>query len=295
MNRPHDQGREWELIQAIRRLRACGTSGVELMSKETKLLAAFDADIAETADNVRGKYRDYRLYQQDPPEHGDLENRLKLWLLHNAVAEYDPLKNDSFAMFVFNGWWMEKGGCIQQYLKQFKSPKGVVLDRDGKPKKGANGKLIKLPVRMGSLDSVVRSGDGKARPLGHIVSQGRQFVGGGLAEEFSLDGFEMRHDLRVMVDGACLTREEVLALLGPLLQPQCTVEELKRRLGQEQCTCPGCTSDEHRRREAMLVLLRSDLSCPDCSDEFQRRNWWNSLVAGPEQPAPPTPKPRTKR
>ncbi len=280
MSTSHDQARELELVRAIRQMRAVASADNDLGKLEEEIVVRFEADIAETARKVRGKYRNYRIDQQDPPEQGDLENRLTHLLLQNAVDEYDPLKNDSFAMFVFSGWRTEKGGCIQQYLKRFRLPEVNVLGRDGKPKRDAKGKLIKKPIRMGSLDRPTRTADGESGSLGQIIPQDRQVVGGRLAKRASHDIFEMWQDLEVIADGVCLANGEALSILGPLLKPKCKPEDLRRRSGHEKCTCPGCTSNEHLRRKAMILLLRYDVSFPDCSDEFQRRQWWNSLVDG---------------
>ena len=248
MNCPHHQDREWALVQRIRELRESDPQCDELKAAQAELVAAFEDDIRKTGGEIRAKCKSYRVFQLDRPdrEGGILENHLRIWIIARSVPKYDPSKNDNFAKYVFVGW--RSRGSIQEYLKEFKSPTRPIKDDEGK--------IVKEIVRLISLGT----GGGDSEDGGYVIDveddQG----------ETPREIMEIQDVLGVVAREASLTPERMLELLKPLAFPYCK---------------PGET-DEYRRREAMLTLLRDDLSWPDCSDEFQRRQWWNSLVDGPE-------------
>ena len=256
MNFPHDQDREWALVRRIRELRESDPQGAELKAVQAELVAAFEDDIRETGSEIRAKCASYGVFQKDHPgrEGGILENHLRMWIIYRSVPRYDPSKNDSFAKYVFVGW--RSMGSIQEYLKEFESPTRPVKDDEGKIIKDDKGKVVKEIVRLISLDT--GGGDSEGGDLATDVEDDQG--------EAPRETMELLDTLDAVAREASLTPERMLELLKPLAIPQCEPDE----------------TDEHRRREAMLALLRDDLSSPDCSDEFQRRQWWNSLVGGSE-------------
>lgn len=193
-----------------------------------------------------------RLFKQDPGPNGDLENHLRRWITDYSVPKYDPQRNDSFAKWVFTGW--RSNASIQQYMRQFKLPTQEVIDADGE--------TVKKIVRFISIDHSVRAKDGKERPLSSVISRDR------------------RNDRQ-----PCPQDNEDCDIFGTLAKEtgvavEHVLDALKvLALPKSECT----NSDERCRREAMLLLLRTDISYPDHSSEFQRREWWNRLVAGDEE------------
>ena len=246
MNSRHDQDREWALVRRIRELRESAPRGQELKAAQTELVAAFENDIRTTAAGIRAKCASYRVFQLDPPgrEGGVLENHLRMWIIARSVPRYDPLRNDNFAKYVFYGW--RTRASIQEYLKEFKSPTRPVKDEDGK--------VVNEIVKLISLNTGGKDSEGGEQSIDIEDEQGQT----------PRETMELQEAFVAVAYQAGRTPDEMLRLLKPLTIPFCRPEE----------------TDEHHRREAMLVLLRDDASCPDRSDEFQRRQWWNSLVGG---------------
>ena len=248
MSSSHDQVREWALVQRIRKLRESAPQGNELRAVQAELLAAFESDIRATGAEIRAKCASYRVFQLDRPgrEGGILENHLRMWIIAQSVVKYDPCRNDSFAKYVFFGWRTK--ASVHEYLKEFKSPTRPVKDDDGK--------IVKEIVRLISINTGGRDSEGGDQSIDIEDEQGQT----------PREIMELQDAFLAVAGQAGRTPDEMLRLLKPLAFRFCSPEE----------------TDEHRRREAMLVLLRDDVSCPDRSDEFQRRQWWNSLVGGSE-------------
>jgi hypothetical protein len=190
----------------------------------------------------------YRVFQLDRPgrEGGILENHLRMWIIARSVAKYDPSKNNSFAKYVFFGW--RTRASIQEYLKEFKPPT--------RPVRGNEGEIVNEIVRLISINTGGKNAEGGEQSVDIEDEQGQAPV----------EIMEIREAFLAVAGQAGRTAEEMLRLLKPLAFPYCKPDE----------------TDEYRRREAMLTLLRDDVSWPDCTGEFQRRQWWTSLVDGAE-------------
>ena len=248
MNHRHNQEKEWALVLRIRELRQSDPQGAELKAAQGELVAAFEEDVRKTAKQIRSKCASFRVFQMDRPgpEGGILENHLRMWILVRSVPKYDPSKNDSFAKYVFVGW--RTRASIEEYLREFKSPTRRVKDDEGN--------TVNEIIRIISLDPGWTDTEEEGPSVEVTCDMG----------ETDREVLETRDALDAMAKEAILTPERTLRLLKPLAFPQCEPDE----------------TDEHCRREAMLAMFRDDLSSPDCSDEFQRREWWNSLVGGSE-------------
>lgn len=245
MTSMHDQNSEWALIELIRKLRECDPRSDKLRAAQAELISAFEDDVRKTAGEIRARCASYRVFQLDRPgrEGGILENHLRMWIIARSVAKYDPCKNDSFAKYVFFGWRTK--ASIQEYLKEFKLP--------ARPAKDDEGKIVDEIVRLISINTGGRDSEGGEQPIDIEDEQGQT----------PREIMEIRDAFLAVAGQAGLTPDEMLRLLKPLAFPFCQPEE----------------TDEYRRRKAMLVLIRDDVSCPDRSDEFKRRQLWNSLAA----------------
>mgnify|MGYP001090503535 CR=1 FL=1 len=242
MSHAHNQDKEWSLVQRIRQLRESDPRCGALRALQGELVASFENDIRNAASEIRAKCASLRVFQLDR-DGGILENHMRMWIIAQSVPRYDPSQNDSFAKYVFVGW--RTRASIQEYLKEFKLPKRRAKDDEGN--------TVNRIVKLISLD---RMGDDSEEDGPVVVVEDEQ-------GELPRETVELRDVLDTMAAEANLTPERMLRLMEPLASPQCKPSE----------------TDEHRRRNAMIALLRDDFVCPDCSNEFQRRRWWNSLVA----------------
>lgn len=253
MSPSHDQDREWALVQRIRALRESDPQGTELKAAQEELVAAFSKDIRSMARKIRktkGFSSVFMVGLGDANE-GALESHLGGWIIVRSVKTYDPQKNDSFKIWVVTNWQSKM--CIGEYIRECQ--KGLLhrWERD------ENGKRIRKVLSVESLDIRLENNGGERGPP--LIDSVQRDLG-----EADHETLDCRDALRSLAKGSSLMPGRMLELLKPLACPDCKTEE----------------TDEYRRREAMLALVRDDLSCPDCSDEFQRRQWWNGLVDGSE-------------
>jgi hypothetical protein len=253
MKHLHDQDWEWVIIQRIRELRRLNPQGDELKALQEELVAAFEGDVRDTAEQIRRKdISSEVLRQDDPVRDGILEGYLREWIIRYSVKYYNPQKNNSFAKYVFTGW---RDIAFQVYLKEFEPPTGRIA--------GPDGNVMDKIIRLVSIETPVGTEEGEEVSLGELLSTDRRVP---RDQEIDRKTIDCRDSLDVLARKSCVHPERLLQLLRALAYQNCESDE----------------TDEHRRRDAMLALLRDDLSCPDCSDEFQRRQWWNSLVAEQE-------------